>query len=56
MITFKHEHKDLMGRISSEISLTTHEEGLSELITEFRHFLLAIGFHPESVDNYIEAE
>ncbi len=29
---------------------------LSELLQEFRYFLLALGYHPESVEEHIEAE
>ncbi len=40
-----------------EVKMTIHKvEGLSEVMQEFRHFLLAIGFQPGSIDEYIEAE
>lgn len=29
---------------------------IHEMMQEFRYFLLALGYHPESIDNYVEAE
>ena len=56
MITFSYQFKDINGHVTSEVSATCHEESLPEVIQSFRYFLLGIGFQPESVDNYIEAD
>lgn len=56
MIEFKYKHEDLRGEILTEISHLTREEGLNEVVQEFRHFLLAVGFHPDSVKKYIEED
>ena len=55
-ITFKYEHKDISGNVTTEVEHTTHEESLSNIMQEFRQFLLGIGFQPDSVETYIEAE
>jgi hypothetical protein len=56
MIEFKHEHIDLYGKSQSEITYVSHSEGLDEVVQDFRNFLLAIGYQPESVDRYIEVD
>ena len=56
MIEFKHEHIDLYGHKQTEVTYVSHADGLDEVIQDFRNFLLAIGYHPESVEKYIEAE
>ena len=57
MIEFKYIHTDLNGQLSTEISHKVHsDEGLQDVIQEFRRFLLAVSYHPDSVDQYIEAE
>ena len=56
MIEFKYEFKDLHGVITAEASHKCHEETIPEIVQSFRQFLLGIGFHPDTVDNYIEAD
>ena len=57
MMTFKHSHTDPAGNIVSELEYTVHEDGsITDVMQEFRRFLLAVSFHPETVDKYIEAE
>jgi hypothetical protein len=54
---FKHIHKELSGRPISEINVILHQDlDLTEMVQEFRQFLLAIGFHPEGVEKHIESE
>ncbi len=56
MMIFKHIHKDLQGQIISEITYEVHQEsGLDEVMQEFRQFLLAVSYHPDTVSKYIEA-
>lgn len=56
MMEFKYTHKDIRGEISTEISYVTHDaDDLHSVMQEFRHFLLAVSFHPDSVEKYIEA-
>ena len=55
-VEFKYEFKDIRDRVTTEVTVVSHEDGLGELVQEFRHFLLAIGFAPESVANYIEED
>jgi hypothetical protein len=54
--TFKHKYTDLNGHTSSEVEYTCHDDSLSELLQAFRLFLLAIGYHPDSVNQEIEPE
>jgi len=55
-ITFKYEYLDSRtNEMITETTITSYEDGLTEIMQEFRHFLLAVGYHPESVDSYIEA-
>lgn len=57
MMIFKHAHCDLGNRLTSEIEYTVHNEGdIHEVMNEFRQFLLAVGYHPETVERYIKAE
>lgn len=57
MMTFTSSHKNLRGDTESSVSYTIYDEGdLHEVMQEFRKFLLAAGFHPGSVDKYVEAE
>lgn len=57
MMEFNWVHTDYQGNITSEIIYKVLEDGdLSNTMQEFRRFLLAVGFHPESVNNYIEEE
>ena len=57
MITFTHVHKDLHGNILSTVTYTVHNEGtIKDVMRDFRLFLLAASFHPETVDKYIEAD
>lgn len=55
MMTFTHSHTDLNGNVTTEIKYTVHEDGgIDEVMQEFRLFLLAVSFCPETVDKYIE--
>lgn len=57
MITFSHYSKDVKENTISSVSYTVYEDAnLSDLMQEFRRFLLACSYTPESVDKYIEAE
>lgn len=56
MIKFIHVHKDLQGNIITEAEHTVYDSDLNETMQAFRLFLLAIGYHPESVDREIEPE
>ncbi len=53
-IQFKYEFKDRFDELQSSVSVESYEESLPEIIQTFRNFLLAIGFQPESVNEYIE--
>lgn len=56
-MTFTHAFKGLNGEETANIVYTVHEEGtIHDVMQEFRNFLLAIGFHPETVKEYIEAD
>lgn len=52
MIEFKYIYKDAYDRVENETHIITHQDGLSEVIDDFRHFLLAIGYQPESIAGY----
>lgn len=57
MMTFTHSQTDLQGNIVSSITYTVYDDGgIDEVMQEFRRFLLAVSFHPNTVDKYIEAE
>lgn len=57
MMTFSHSHKDLHGNIISQLTYTLYEDsGIHDVMQEFRRFLLAVSFQPETVNKYIEAE
>ncbi len=57
MMTFTHSHTDLQGNIVSSITYTVYDDGgIHDVMQEFRRFLLAVSFQPETVDKYIEAE
>lgn len=57
MMTFTHTHKDLHGNVVSEIEYKVHDDGgIHDVMQEFRRFLLAVSYQPETVDKYIEAE
>lgn len=53
MIEFKRISEDnqemLIYRCPDHLNLT-------EMVQEFRYFLLALGYPPEGIDNHIEAE
>ena len=54
-LEFKYVYTDTQGNILTEISHKTQEPCLNEVLQEFRQFLLGIGYHPDSVNEYIEA-
>lgn len=57
MTKFEHEHTSFCNDPESSVSMVLHNDAsLNDVVQEFRKFLLAVGFHPSSVDNYIEAE
>ncbi len=57
MMTFTHSHQDMQGNTVSSITYTVYDDGgIDEVMQEFRRFLLAVSFHPNTVDKYIEAE
>lgn len=57
MMTFTHIHQDLRGITEASVTVTLYNDiGIHEVMQEFRRFLLAVSFHPETIDNYIEAE
>ncbi len=58
MMEFRHYHEDLLGNITTSISYKIHQDGgtLDDVMQEFRRFLLAVSYHPDSIDKYIEAE
>jgi len=56
-MTFSHSRKDLHGNIISHLTYTVYEDsGIHDVMQEFRRFLLAVSFHPKTVDKYIETE
>ena len=57
MMEFKHAHYDLSNNLISEITYAVHNSGdLSQVMQEFRHFLLGCGFQSESIEEYIPSE
>ena len=57
MMTFTHTHKDLDGNVVVEIEHKIHSDnGLDDIMQEFRRFLLAVSYSTATVDKYIEAE
>lgn len=54
-IEFKYEFNDLSGHKTIEIHHVTYASELEQIMQDMRYFLLAIGFQPNSIDNYIEA-
>ena len=46
-ITFTQEHE------GGKVSVETHEIFLGDIVNEFKGFLLASGFHINSIDQYI---
>ncbi len=56
MMQFKCEWKDRFDEIGTSIIMETHEEGIHEVMQEFRRFLLGVGFHSDNIDAYIEAD
>lgn len=58
MMTFTHSNTDLQGNLVSSVVYTVYDvdAGIHDVMQEFRRFLLAASFHPDTVDEYIEAE
>ncbi len=56
MLTLNHKHKDIYGKVVSEITMCSEEADLSEVMDDIKRFLIAVGFHPESVSKYIPEE
>jgi hypothetical protein len=58
MLEFKNTHTDWKDdRVCETVQLIVYDdETLSEVMQSFRKFLLAVGYHPESINEYIEAE
>ncbi len=46
---------DVLYDYDDSICIETQERDLAELVRKFRFFLLAVGYTPESVDQYITA-
>lgn len=56
-MTFTHTHQDLKGLTEASVTVTLYNDGsIHDVMQEFRRFLLAVSFQPETVDKYIEAE
>ena len=45
MTEFKATHTNLAGEVVEVVTLETHEESLSELLTAFTHFPKGAGYH-----------
>lgn len=58
MIKFESTHTDFRDeRVCETIQLISYEDAsLPEVMQSFRRFLLAVGFHPESVEKHIESD
>ena len=57
MMTFTHTHQDLKGMTEASVIVTLYnDDSIHDVMQEFRRFLLAVSFQPETVDKYIEAE
>ncbi len=57
MMEFRHVHEGLGGEVNTSISYKVYDsDSLDEVMQEFRRFLLAVSFHPDSVEKYIPAE
>ena len=57
MMTFTHTHEDLRGNTVSTVQMVVYEDStISDVLQEFRRFLLAVSFSPETVDRHIEPE
>lgn len=56
MIQFKYIHKALNGKPLSRITYEVLEEGgdIYDMMQEYKHFLLAIGFTPDTVKEVID--
>lgn len=54
-MTFIYYGKSLNGAEYSTM-VTTNEDALPEVVQRFKEFLLACGFSPKSIDEYIEHE
>ena len=47
-------HYSNIDGVETSTIITTNDENLNEIVQRFREFLLACGFQPKSVDEYIE--
>lgn len=57
MMTFKYTHTNLSGRLVSQVEHIIYDSGdIHEVMQEFRRFLLAVSYHPDSISEYVEAE
>jgi hypothetical protein len=54
-MTFKYQFINLEGQLIAETVHSINEDSLADIMQSFRLFLLGSGFHPDSVDKYIEA-
>lgn len=54
---FKCTHRDLQGRDTTVVTYTVLETGdIYDVMQEFKYFLLATGFQPETVNKVIPEE
>ncbi len=56
-LTFTHVRRNFQGDIETQIKYSIFNEGgIDEVMQEFRRFLLAVSFHPNSISEYIKEE
>ena len=53
---FKYVFTNIQGDIETEIIYKTIESDIHSVMQDFRHFLMAAGYHPDTIAQYIEAE
>jgi len=57
MMTFSHTSRNLKGDIDASITYTVYNDAsIHEVMQDVRRFLLAVSFHPDVIEEYIEAE
>lgn len=50
MITLKYDRKNLYGKMETELAITIlHDVDALDLVNEFRTFMMAIGYHADTV-------
>lgn len=56
-ITLSAEHTDIPGNLVSTVTYSIYNEpSLPELMQEIKTFLMAIGYHPNNIKEYIGDE